>query len=362
MERDDVMDRNAERYYKSAQTLFLPVHSIVEINGFELKLGSHYYLFRECETPFNNLSSANIAADKFCTSQLLAKKNIPVPDSIVLHIDDFKQNKTAELTEHLNLPLVIKPLLGSQGKDVLCNIQSREELLSHLNYYFNHYEHVLVEEFYGQLNSYRVLVFKGRVLGVVQRFPATVLGDGNHSIEQLVAIENKERKEISDFLGPIKLDNECTIKLKELNIDKEYIPSVGEKVVLAYTSNATRGGTYKSLGKQICKENSKLMVKVASVLNLGLAGIDLECTDINIPINQSNGVIIEVNHRPSIRIHELPLTGHPHLVTRKIMRSFIYRHPLAYLFSLYKNKHLSVFLRTATVLLFCGLIYLWFLA
>ncbi|WP_298626835.1 UDP-N-acetylmuramyl peptide synthase, partial [uncultured Legionella sp.] len=247
---------------------------------------------------------------------------MPVPNAVAIHLEEFQQNQTTELIAHLNFPLVIKPLLnGAQGKDVLCNIQTLQELLHFLNHYFNYYEQLIIEEFHGKLNSYRVLVFKRKVIGIVQRFPAMVFGDGTHSVEELVVMENKHRKTISDFLGPIVLDDECAIKLKELNISKEYVPSPGEKIVLAYTSNATRGGTYKSLENQICKENRKLMSKVASILNLGLAGIDLECTDITIPISQSNGVVIEVNYRPSVRIHELPMTGKGHLVTRKMMRS-----------------------------------------
>lgn len=333
---------------------------MVEINGFELKLGSRHYLFRECETPFNNLSSSNIAADKFCTNRLLEKKGIPVPAAVAIHLEEFQNDITAELIADMNFPLVIKPLLnGSQGRDVLCNIQTLEELLHFLNHYFKSYEQLIIEEFHGKLNSYRVLVFKRQVIGIVQRFPATVFGDGIHCIEELIDAENKQRKVINDFLGPIVLDDECAIKLKELGINKNYIPSVGEKIVLAYTSNATRGGTYKSLENHICKENRKLMIKVASILNLGLAGIDVECTDINTPISKSNGVVIEVNHRPSIRIHELPLTGKPHLVTKKIMRSFLYKHPVAYLHSLYNNKRLSIYLRTAIVLFILALSY-WF--
>ncbi|MCK1850958.1 hypothetical protein MXD98_16680, partial [Legionella pneumophila] len=41
-----------------------------------------------------------------------------------------------------------------------------------------------------------------------------------------------------------------------------------------------------------------------------LVGIDVECSDIiNVPIEQSKGVILEVNHKPSIRIHEFPMKG-----------------------------------------------------
>lgn len=330
-----------------------------EISGFELKLGSNYYLFRGSENPFNNNSSSNIAADKYCTNKLLEQAGIPVPKSVALHRNEFQQHKTEELIPHLTFPLVIKPLLnGSQGKDVLCNIQTMEELQHFLSHYFNYYEYLMIEEFHGNLKSYRVLVFNKRVIGVVLRHPAKVTGDGIHTIEELVELTNKQRKEISDFLGPIRIDEECLIKLKELNIGTNYIPAVGEKVVLCYTSNATRGGTFEAQGDTICRANRKLMIQVASRLNLALTGIDVECEDINLPIQTTRGVIIEVNHRPSIRIHELPIHGSPHLVTRKIMKSFIYKHPLSYLHALYSNKPTSSYMRLSIVILVLALITL----
>ncbi|WP_274519349.1 UDP-N-acetylmuramyl peptide synthase [Legionella quateirensis] len=321
-------------------------------------MGSRHYLFRESETPFNNISSSNIAANKYCTSKLLEKAGIPVPNAVAMHVDDFRQNKTKELVAGLKFPLVLKPLLdGSKGKDVLCNIQSIDQLIYFLNHYFSIYEFLMIEEFHGNLNSYRVLVFNRRVIGVVQRYPAFVTGDGTHNIEELVELTNKQRKIINDFLGPIVIDDEGKIKLNDLGKSTDYVPSVGERVILAYTSNATRGGTYESLGNQMCKENRKLMSRVASILNLGLAGIDVECTDINIPISQSHGVIIEVNHRPSIRIHELPLTGKPHLVTKTIMRSFIYRHPFSYLYALYTHRPTAFYMRAFTVSVILGVLY-----
>lgn len=336
----------------------MPVKPVPEINGFELKLGTHHYLFRECEGPFNNISSCSIAADKYCTNKLLEQKGIPVPNALSLHIDDFNKYPIDELITDLNFPLVIKPLLNSsQGKDVLCNIQTIEELKLFLTHYFSIYDYLMIEEFHGKLKSYRVLVFNGKIMGIVLRHPASVIGDGKHTIEELVNLTNIERKKISDFLGPIVLDDECKIKLKELGAELDYIPLTGEKIVLCYTSNATRGGTYESLGNKMCKENRKLMAKVASVLNLTLTGIDVECKDINLPITQSNGVILEVNHRPSVRIHEIPLNGKPHFVTRKIMRSFIYRHPLSYLYSLYLNKSTAFYIRATIFIIIIGIFY-----
>ncbi|MCL9685212.1 UDP-N-acetylmuramyl peptide synthase [Legionella maioricensis] len=341
--------------------MFLPVIPVDEINGFALKLGKHSYLFCENETPFNSSSSARISVNKYVSNKLLEMAGLPVPKAIAIHVDEFKQNKTEEMIAHLKFPLVIKPVDGSLGIGVLCNIQTLEQLLFFLPSYFSLYDNLLIEEFHGKLKSYRVLVFNKKVIGVVQRHPARVTGDGKHNIQELIDLTNIQRKEINPFLGPIKIDDEEQIRLKELGIGIDYIPSTGEQIVLCYTSNATRGGSYEALGTQICKENRKIMRRVASVLDLGLTGIDLECADINSPMTQSNGVILEVNHRPSIRIHEFPLAGTPHLVTKQIMRSFIFRHPLSYVYSLYSNKPTAFYLRTLLTLSIIGMVY-WLVA
>jgi D-alanine-D-alanine ligase-like ATP-grasp enzyme len=249
---------------------------------------------------------------------------------------------------------------GSLGIGVICNITTIKELAFYLNKYCSLYQSMIIEEFHGRLQSYRVLVFNRKVIGVVLCQPATVVGDGKHTIQELIDLTNIKRKEISNSLGPIVLDEECQIRLKELRINQEYIPATGERIVLCYTSNPTRGGSYESLGVTICKENRKIMTKIATTLNLGLIGIDLECTDITIPISQSQGVILEANHRPSMLIHEIPITGKPQPVTKKIMGSFIYRHPFAYLYSLYSNKSTDFYIRLFILSLVSVVIY-WFI-
>lgn len=353
------IERNAQQYFESAKDLFLSVKPITEIDGFILKLGKNNYHFCKNETPFNNSCSANIAVDKYCTSKLLEKAGIPVPKAISLNRTEFQQNLHKDKIAQLNFPLVIKPIDGSLGIDVLCNIQTLNELEIHLTKYFSSYPCLLIEEFHGKLNSYRVLVFNKRIIGIVQRYPATVTGDRVHTIKELIKLENLNRKKINEALGDITIDDETRIKLQELSITENYIPAFGEQVVLCYTSNATRGGSYATLNKKMCRQNRKLLLDVAEVLNLQLVGIDVECSDIiNSPIEQSNGVILEVNHKPSIRIHEFPMKGTPQRVTKKIMRSFIMHHPLAYLYSIYHNQHTAFYVRSFILITIMGLFYL----
>lgn len=337
--------------------MHLPVKPLNEIAEFVIKLGKHCYYFCSNETPFNDSSSAKITNNKYCTNSLLNMAGIPVPKAVLIHKSEFQEGSYEQKTAALKFPLVIKPLDSSYGLDVLCNIQTPEELNFFLTRHFTSYQYAQIEEFHGKLKSYRILVFNRKILGIVLRNPASIIGDGQHNIKELIELTNIERNKINVHLGPILIDDECQIKLKEQGINSDYIPSAGEHVVLAYTSNSTRGGAHESLRNRICKENRKLMIRATEVLNLNLAGIDVECADINRPLTESNGVIIEVNHRPNIRIHELPLNGKPNLVTKKIMRSFIYRHPFAYLYSLYSNKPTALYIKAIFILCIMGVIY-----
>lgn len=352
-----MINRNAELYYQSAVSLLLPAIRLDELDGFFIRLGKKYYYFRGGETPFNDSCSATIALNKYCTNKILALAKIPVPKITGIHFHEFVEGRLEERIEGFNFPLVIKPFDGSKGIGVICNIKDLEQLKTHLQDAFLNSKSLLIEEYHANLRSYRVLVFRRRVIGVILRFPAMVVGDGQHNIEQLIELTNVQRKKINDALGNIVVDEECQIRLQEMNLGLNYVPKEGEQVFLGYTSNATRGGSFVSLGKQICKENKRLVIKVADVLNLDLVGIDVECSDINSPMENTSGVIIEANHSPSIRIHELPMQGIPTAVTKTIVRSLIYRHPLAYLRVLYTNNRSRLFARSIILAILVGLLY-----
>ncbi|MDP1602266.1 MAG: UDP-N-acetylmuramyl peptide synthase [Legionella sp.] len=352
------MNKNAQCYYESALKLFMPIELEPDVAGFVVNLGKKRYFFYGFGTPLNNGTSAQISRNKFFTNKVLEKAGLPVPKAAYIHISEFEEGRLEEKIAKLSFPLVAKPLdEGKFGRDVLCNIQNLAQLNQYLSVNLPKSNFVIVEEFHGNLNSYRVLVFNYRIIGVIHRYPAHVDGDDKHTIEELVDLTNKKRLESSDTLGPILIDDECHIRLNELGIDVNYIPGKGERVTLCYTSNASRGGTYASLSKKIHKENRKLLLRAARVLNLKLVGFDVQCQDINVPILSSNGVIIESNDSPSVRIHEQPLNGKSIAVTRVMVRSLIYRHPVAYLVSLYNNHRTAFCTRSALLFACISVIY-----
>ncbi len=352
------MHKNTEYYYKSSLDLLLPVTEISTIEGFGLKLGKNRYYFHDKITPINNTISHMIAGNKFCTSSLLAASGLPVPRFTSIDEDEFNAGLLETKIADLTFPLVAKPTVDSSfGQDVLCNIQNRAQLKKYLHEQCPLYNLITIEEFHGNLKSYRVLVFYNKVIGVVLREPGHVVGDGVHTLQELMDISNERRALESDILGPILADDECLISLTELGINLHYIPKINEYVRLYYTCNSSRGGTFIALGKKICRKNRQLMIKAAQVLNLGLVGFDVMCEDINKPIEGTRGVIIEANDKPSIRVHEESTQGKPTRVTLTIMRSFILRHPFSYMASLFRHSRIGIYLRAIIILILLAIAF-----
>lgn len=351
------MNKNAQCYYQSAIELNLPVEQEPLIDGFTLLLGKRQYFFHGARTPINLNTSSLMAHDKHTMNKTLEKAGFPVPKSTLMHISEFNQGLLEKTIKNLTFPLVIKPRDGILGKDVICNIQTLEELKKYLASKFLKNEYLVIQEFHGNLKSYRVLVLYNKIIGIVLRDPAFVIGDGSHTLQELIELTNIKRKGISDILGAICVDEELEIRLRELGVDLNYIPGVDERVTLGYASNATRGGVYQTIRKKLCKENKHFFLRAAQVLNLNLVGFDVECPDLDIPIQTSKGVIIEANPSPSIRIHEKPMEGVPVMVSKKIVRSLIYRHPFAYFRILYKNRHTAIYIKSALLFIFLALLY-----
>ncbi len=337
------MDKNSTLFYQSAQLLRMPTTKLVcEIDGFKISLGRHTYYFRGGDTPYNSGSGSFIARNKYCANKLLERGGIPVPKAIAIVSSSYKPEALKKRVSQLTFPLVAKPCKDSNsGKNVLCNISDINQLEKYLTKSFNNNIPIIsIEEFHHSLKCYRILVFFGKVIGIVERTPAEVIGNGKSSLQELIDEQNIKRDSFKDLilLPPIINDDELNIRLKELELDLSYIPPKNEKVQLCYTSNASRGGTMRSLdSKHICPENATLAIKAAKILDLNNVGFDVVCEDIMLPMQNNRGVFIEANDNPDMLIHERATDGVCNRVSKKIIARLIKKHPLLYLIHLLKN-------------------------
>lgn len=328
---------------------YLPDPGILRVD-----LGSRPYYFIYSIFPVNHGATIYIAKHKYAVNKLLERSGFPVAKSIAFKKELLEEKSLEEIVKHLKFPLVAKPMINTvRGRDVLCNIKNIKMLTDYLIPFFKKHRFVQVEEFRTGLKEYRVLVLNNRVIGVIERTPAFVLGDGIHNIEQLIELKNVERIRLSKILtiSPLKYDIEYKYCLDEQGLSLQSIPKEGEKIRLCYTVNTGRGGDILSQGKKIHSINAKHLCNAAQAIGLNYVGFDLLCEDINKPFKKDRWLIIEANYCADATLHEIPNHGVRADVINKVLKRLIYRHPLSYLCHLCIRSPLSFYFKSGLLLL-----------
>jgi cyanophycin synthetase len=248
-----------------------------------------------------------LAGDKNETKKMLSEAHIPVPNGILISSEDELRSRIREV----KFPLVIKPLNGNEGRGVTTNINSVAEAEAGFRYAQQVSPIVIAEEFI-QGNDYRFLVIDYKLEAVAQRIPASIQGDGNSTVRQLIKKENKNPDRGTGpehILDPIEVD-QVTLKLladKQLTLDS--VIKEGEIVQLKGTANISSGGTATDVTDAIHPENVFLSERIACLFNLDICGIDIVANSIEEPITHTTGAIIEVNAGPGLRMHSNPQMG-----------------------------------------------------
>lgn len=329
------MEKNLQLFYQAAKRYRCVVELHNDLHALAIIFGKHRYLFRGPLAPLNNCGSIDAAKNKYIMNKLLSAHGVPVPEATAITYPNYQSGNYS--FKDLVYPIVAKPTKDtSLGDDVLCNIRDEAALHNYLSTHLPRHGIITIESFKSGLRNYRVTVLKGKVIGVIERQPANVTGDGKHTIQELIDIANQQRIEQAKTttLQPIKIDEEMQIRLNELELSLDTIPKQNENITLCYTCNSSRGGSIHAMGRSICKANAKIAIRAANVLGLEFTGLDMICDDINKPIKPGRGFIIECNHNPDITIHETPLTGKPSKISHELIKDLIKRHFWRYLYDL----------------------------
>ena len=250
-----------------------------------------------------------IAGDKSLTKSLLGDNGVPVPKGSVAGDED----EAVEIAEKLGWPVVVKPLDASHGRGVLTNIRSEDELRLAYKDALKFRDDVIVEQFLEGFD-FRFLVIAGRFICAAQRVPAFVVGDGKRTIEELVAEVNRDpRRGIGHekILTKIEIDDLSLALLSRRNLTPKSVPDSGEVVYLKATANLSTGGISRDVTDSVHPSNIHLVERIARIVGLDIAGIDVISPSVEHPIAEVGGGIVEVNAAPGFRMHTDPTEGTP---------------------------------------------------
>ena len=289
-------------------------HSLVQLGQ-----GCKQQRIRATMTSQTSGIAVDIASDKSLTNRLLDSAGLPVPRSAVVETADA----AVEAARRLGYPCVVKPLDGNHGRGVALDLRDEDAVRAAFPTALRESRAGdVVVETYVTGNDYRVLVIGGKVAAVAERVPASVTGDGERTIRQLVEIANADpRRGIGHekVLTRIKVDDAAEAIVRAQGFELDDVPPAGTWVKLALTGNMSTGGTSIDRTTDAHPDNVEIAEMAAQVVGLDIAGIDFICPDIATPVRETGGAIVEVNAAPGFRMHTHPTEGEPQYVARPVI-------------------------------------------
>ncbi|HCX79949.1 MAG TPA: cyanophycin synthetase, partial [Firmicutes bacterium] len=291
----------------AASSRGIPVTLLGQGSLIRLGTGVYRQYIEATVTSRTSCIGVDMACDKTLTKKILANALIPTP------LGEIAQDEedAVAIAREMGKTAVVKPCDGNQGKGVSLNLVREAQVRAAYKVAENYGSKVLVEEqIFGR--HYRLLVVNNKVVAASERFPARVTGDGNNSIKDLIEIENRNPlrgEEHEKPLTRIKVDQIVFNVLARQNLTMNYIPALGEVIDLRDNANLSTGGTAADVTDLVHQENIELACRIARLLCLDIAGIDIVTEDISQPLLAGKGAVIEVNAAPGIRMHLFPAQG-----------------------------------------------------
>ena len=295
----------------------IPITRIGSDSVVRLGYGKNSRLIESTLTDATSCICADISSNKQLTKMILSENKIKVPYGKVV----YSELSAVYAANNIGYPVVIKPFDGNQGKGVFLNLDTEEAVKEAFKEASKFSTGIIVEKFITG-RDYRVLVVGNKVSAVCERIPALVIGDGIHTINELVDIVNADENRGEDHekaLTKIKLDAIALSLLEKNGMTINTVPEEGEIVKLRENGNISTGGTAFECSDIIHPDNAELAIQAANAIGIDIAGIDFVTEDISKSLFETGGAIVEVNTAPGIRMHLYPSKGTPRNVAKDIV-------------------------------------------
>ena len=297
-----------EALVREAEARDIPWFELDVRNLLQFGYGLHQKRAQASLTAYSNILGVELACDKESTKQILAGAGIPVPKGSVVY-------SLRELEDSLDwlggYPIVIKPLDGNHGRGITLDIQSWRDAETAYDKAKEVSDGVIVERYYTG-RDHRILVVNHKVIAVAERQPAHVVGNGKDTITALIEQTNRDprRGEGHDnILTQIQLDRRTDQLLSNQGYSLDTVLETGEICYLRETANLSTGGIAIDRTDEIHPDTVWMAERASRLIDLDVVGIDVVTTDISQPLQAVDGVIVEVNAAPGLRMHVAPSEG-----------------------------------------------------
>ena len=264
-----------------------------------------------------------IVTSKDLAKLFLSRNGIPVPEGLA-----FPRRAVGKAVDFMarspGSQFVLKPTNGGLGANVFMGIDGERKLREKIAATPRGFRRLLLEE---QVEGpeCRYFALGDEVIAVAERRPASIVGDGILTVEDLVAAKNEARKGHLALSG-IALDGETLELLAEQGLAPGDVPAPGRMVRLKRVSNISQGGDSVDRTDEVHPELKALVVAaLKSIPTLLYAGVDVIAEDHSAPLTGQRVAVLELNWFPMLRIHHAPAEGQPRDVAGAIIDHLFFR-------------------------------------
>lgn len=310
---------------KTAADLGIPTFYLWDEGLMQYGYGKHQV--RGTATTFDTDShiDSDFTTRKDDCKALLRTMGFPVPKGEIV----FRSAEAIAVAKRIGYPVAVKPVVGHKGNGVTADVQDADELEQAFDRAVaaiepNQPVEVIVEKSIAG-KDYRLLCVNGRFVAATERQPASVVGDGDSTIQELIDRENR-KPERSDTptspMGKIKCDEAMERYLHEQNLTMDSVPERDRRIFLRKVANLSAGGLSIDATHNIHLDNVILAQDVAQHFRLTCLGIDVISQDLSQSWKTGSFGIIEINAAPGVYMHLKPAIGASVDVPSHILKTF----------------------------------------
>lgn len=294
---------------KAAEARGIPWFRLNDQSLVQLGQGKYQQRIQATVTGRTSHIAVELASDKEETNKILAALGLPVPRQELVQ----SEAGAVRAARRIGFPVVTKPYNGNHGRGISIRLTTDEEVIEGFKKAQEISRSVIVETFL-EGDDHRLLVVNGELVAATRRTPGHVVGDGRHTIAQLVDLVNLDpRRGIGHekVLTRLQLDAQAEMMMARAGYTADSIPPEGQVVYLRSTANLSTGGTATDVTDIIHPDNREMAVTAIRAIGLDVGGVDFLSTNIAASYRKIGGGICEVNAAPGFRMHVAPSEGSP---------------------------------------------------
>lgn len=258
--------------------------------------GRHGVHFFESSNSHDSGIGVRITTNKLIGNALVRSLGFPG----VQHMLAANLEAARQMAHELGYPVVVKPPDAGGGRGVSAWVTDDASLATAFAKATGGKPVAALVERHVAGDDHRLMVVGGKFAWAVRRTPARVLGDGTHTIAELVATENSRRSQKGSdgaVSKPIVLDEEAVALLRRQGLAPDSRPAAGSLVALGEVANLARGGT-RTRVSEVHPDNAAMAEAVARAYHLDTAGLDFMTPDVTRSWREVPCAILEVNATP----------------------------------------------------------------